>query len=60
MSHFSVMVIGPNIEQQLAPYHEFECTGTDDQYVQDIDETAEQLEAFKEATKTKVRCPTTP
>lgn len=41
MSHFTVLVIGDNIEQQLAPYHEFECTGTDDQYVQDIDVTAE-------------------
>jgi hypothetical protein len=29
MSHFSVMVIGENVEEQLAPYHEFECTGVD-------------------------------
>jgi hypothetical protein len=35
------MVIGPNHEAQLAPYHEFECTGLDDQYIQDIDQTAE-------------------
>jgi hypothetical protein len=35
------MVIGPNHEAQLAPYHEFECTGLDDQYIQDVDETAE-------------------
>lgn len=41
MSHFSVIVIGENVEQQLAPYHEFECTGTNDQYVQDVDVTEE-------------------
>jgi hypothetical protein len=41
MSHFVVLVIGDNVEQQLAPYHEFECTGRDDQYVVDIDITEE-------------------
>lgn len=41
MSHFSVLVIGVGVEKQLAPYHEFECTGTDDEYVQDLDVTAE-------------------
>lgn len=39
MSHFAVMVIGENVEQQLQPYHEFECTGTNDQFVQNIDIT---------------------
>lgn len=37
MSHFTVLVIGDNPEQQLAPYHEYECTGVDDEYVQDIE-----------------------
>lgn len=41
MSHFSVLVIGENVEAQLQPYHEFECTGTDDRFVQDIDVTDE-------------------
>lgn len=41
MSHFTVLVIGDNVEAQLQPYHEFECTGTDDQYVQNIDKTQE-------------------
>ena len=27
MSHFTVMVIGPDIADQLQPFHEFECTG---------------------------------
>lgn len=39
MSHFTVLVIGEFPELQLAPYHEFECTGVDDEYVQDIDIT---------------------
>lgn len=41
MSHFSVLVIGEDVEGQLQPYHEFECTGTDDEYVLDIDMTDE-------------------
>lgn len=57
MSHFSVLVIGDDFEQQLAPFHEFECTGKNDQYVQDIDETAEKHEEFKAATQSMVRCP---
>lgn len=44
MSHFTVLVIGDNLDAQLQPYHEFECTGTNDQYVQDIDVTDECLE----------------
>jgi hypothetical protein len=35
MSHFTVMVIGDNVDEQMAPYHEFECTGDDNEYVQD-------------------------
>lgn len=57
MSHFSVLVIGPNVEQQLAPYHEFECTGIDDQYVQEIDETEDRRDEFKTAKRSVVRCP---
>lgn len=44
MSHFTVMVIGNNPQDQLAPYHEFECTGVDDQYIQDIDQTQDILD----------------
>lgn len=39
MSHFSVLVFGHDVESLLDPYHEFECTGHNDEYVQDIDET---------------------
>lgn len=33
MSHFTVLVIGDNVEEQLQPYHEYECTGIEDKYV---------------------------
>lgn len=57
MSHFSVLVIGNSVEEQLQPYHEFECTGTDDQYVQDIDITEEKRAEFARATRSVIRCP---
>lgn len=47
MSHFSVIVVGENIEEQLAPFHEYECTGQNDQYVQDIDKTEEAKEEYQ-------------
>lgn len=49
MSHFTVMVIGDEPEKQLAPYHEYECTGVDDEYVIDIDCT-EEVEEWKKET----------
>jgi len=57
MSHFSVLVIGDNVEAQLAPYHEFECTGEDNQYVQTIDKTEESRAKYAEATTTRYRTP---
>lgn len=47
MSHFTVLVIGPDYEKQLAPYHEFECTGHDDEYVVNVDITKEILDSIK-------------
>lgn len=41
MSHFTVLVCGSDVDALLQPFHQFECTGTDDQYVQDIDVTDE-------------------
>ena len=55
MSHFSVLVVGSNVEEQLAPYHEFECTGKDDQYVQEIDQTEDAREEFNSGTVTRFR-----
>jgi len=37
MSHFIVLVVEEDYEEQLAPFHEYECTGTKDQYVVYID-----------------------
>lgn len=36
MSHFTVLVIGEDVEKQLQPYHEYECTGIKDEYVIDV------------------------
>lgn len=44
MSHFTVMVFGDDVEAQLQPFHEFECTGINDEYVIDEDVT-EELQA---------------
>lgn len=48
MSHFTVLVIGAEPEKQLQPFHEFECTGTNDQYVQEIDRTEEARTEYAE------------
>lgn len=57
MSHFSVLVIGDDIEKQLAPYHEFECTGIDDEYVQEIDITDQLRAEFAEKMVSRYRDP---
>jgi hypothetical protein len=51
MSHFTVLVIGDDVEKQLQGYHEFECTGIDDEYVVDVDKTAEFEEEFINGTQ---------
>lgn len=48
MSHFTVLVIGNNVDTQLQPFHEFECTGDDDQYVQDMDITTEVKDEYEQ------------
>ena len=56
MSHFTVLVIGDNVDEQLAPYHEFECTG-DDNYIQDIDVTEEARKRYIKATDRRYQSP---
>lgn len=59
MSHFAVMVIGPNVDKQLAPYHEFECTGEDNEFVKDVDETDDaksNYEAYVKGLKSGEKC----
>ena len=55
MSHFTVLVIGDKVEEQLAPYHEFECTGYNDEYVQDIDITEEAKKEYEGRTVLKLK-----
>lgn len=57
MSHFSVLVIGEDHEEQLAPFHEFECSGIDDQYVQDIDITEEVRKEYDTQTDQMLKAP---
>lgn len=57
MSHFTVLVIGENPEDQLAPFHEFECTGDDNEYVQDIDITEKLRKEYEESTETRYKAP---
>lgn len=41
MSHFSTVVFGADIKYQMAPFHEYECTGVADEFVVDVDVTDE-------------------
>jgi len=50
MSHFTVLVIGDDYEKDLAPYHEYECTGIADEYVVYVDIMEEALEEFESGT----------
>jgi len=54
MSHFTCLVVGADYEAALQPFHEFECTGTNDQYVQDIDTTDEKRAEYEADTDTTV------
>jgi hypothetical protein len=57
MSHFSVIVATKDfpsedvLKRELQPFHEFECTGTDDQYVQEIDVTEQYRKDYESGTR---------
>lgn len=58
MSHFSVLVIrrpDQSLEDLLQPFHEFECTGKSDQYVQAIDITDKLRAEYEEDTTRRYR-----
>lgn len=63
MSHFTVAVITParpsddELAAALQPFHEFECTGEDDQYVVDVDITAEARKGYESDTTRRLRGP---
>jgi hypothetical protein len=63
MSHFAVMVISAErptevmLDRLLAPFHEFECTGVDNEFVVNVDETEEALEEYAKATEAMIAAP---
>lgn len=59
MSHFSVLIVGDDYEKQLAPFHEFECTNINDEYVQDLDITDEVREEYENAQRSMMVCEAT-
>jgi len=60
MSHFSTLIITNEMPTDevigvaLAPFHEFECTGDDNEYVQNVDKLPAARVAFEYATATLV------
>lgn len=63
MSHFSVLVFtkgkpsDEELSEILMPWHVFECTGCDNQYVKDIDITDETRKEYEKDTKTQYKDP---
>lgn len=61
MSHFSVLVVSDeqpteeSLRTTLLPWHEFECTGEDNEYVQDVDQTDEARAAYEHDTVSRLR-----
>lgn len=55
MSHFGIMVIGENPEQQIAPYHQYECTGIKDKYVYPVDITEKIKADYEKETTNRLR-----
>ena len=62
MSHFRVLVVVDEpteeaITKELAPFHEFECTGCDDEYVKDVDVTADTRAEYESRPPTYTSVP---
>ncbi len=61
MSHFTCLICGPNLNDTdrlaaaLQPWHEFECTGTSDEYVVDLDKLSEARDEYESGTTTQLR-----
>lgn len=64
MSHFSMLVITDEkpldhvLERVLMPYHEFECTGLDNEFVVDVDVTNDARTKYASDTEKKYKDPT--
>lgn len=46
MSHFSILVVG-DVDHNMAPFHEYECDGINDEFIQDIDRTEEARKEYE-------------
>jgi hypothetical protein len=63
MSHFSVLVItkdkpsNDELAKILRPWHEFESTGVDDQYVVDVDMTETRRKDYETGTVVRIKGP---
>lgn len=63
MSHFSVIVATKEeptdevLRRALQPYHQYECTGIDDEFVQNVDITAEARERWSSDMVGRLRDP---
>ena len=62
MSHMAVLVNTQTLDESelrrvLQPYHEFECTGVEDEFVRMIDETDDRREQYLENTTRVYRFP---
>lgn len=63
MSHFSLLVITDKkptaevLSNALAPFHEFECTGEDNEYVQSVDLTSEARDLYAKEQVSKLKSP---
>lgn len=60
MSHFAIAVVTDRLDEKelaakLQPFHEFECTGTNDQYVIDVDKTEDARAEYADYKTTKWR-----
>lgn len=63
MSHFTVLVVTERkptedvLEEALGPFHEFECTGVADEYVQNVDQLAETRAEYESHMEHRLRDP---
>ena len=60
MSHFTVAVFTDGtktLEELLQPYHEFECTGTDDQYIQNVNKLNERKDEYLKEMVNRLQAP---
>lgn len=61
MSHFSLLLATEQLPtdevltKALQPYHEFECTGINDEFVQDVDVTQEMLAVYQRTMDERYR-----